>query len=69
MPSADPSVVGLRFLDGRLRTAVEAAAAVDDSTDDSLRGLYISDEQALTLAGGSEPRDTAPRPLLAGEDY
>jgi AAA+ superfamily predicted ATPase len=67
MPSAEPSVVGLRFLDGRLRTAVEAAAAVDDSTDDSLRGLYISDEQALSMAGAAATPDAESRIAVAGE--
>src|SRR5918994_7167163 len=67
MPSAELSVVGLRFLDGRLRTAVQAAAAVDDSTEDSLRGLYISDEQALSLAGGAATPDAEARIAVAGE--
>jgi len=67
MPSAEPSVVGLRFLDGRLRSAVEAAAAVDDTTDDSLRGLYISDEQALSLAGAAATPDAESRIAVAGE--
>src|SRR5215207_215064 len=67
MPPAELSVVGLRFLDGRLRTAVQAAAAVDDSTDDSLRGLYISDEQALSLAGGAATPDAEARIAVAGE--
>jgi AAA+ superfamily predicted ATPase len=74
MPSAEPSVVGLpasvvglRFLDGRLRTAVQAAAAVDDSADDSLRGLYISDEQALSLAAGAATTGAEARIATAGE--
>jgi len=41
------------FLDDRLRAAVRAAAAVDESPDDALRGLYISDDQALSLAAAS----------------
>jgi AAA+ superfamily predicted ATPase len=40
----------LRFIDERLRVAVRDAVAVDENPDDSLRGLYISDEQALSLA-------------------
>jgi AAA+ superfamily predicted ATPase len=67
MPSAEPSVVGLRFLDGRLRTAVQAAAATDDSADDSLRGLYISDEQALSLAAGTATTGADTRIAAAGE--
>jgi hypothetical protein len=39
-----------RFLDTRLRTAVQTAVAGGADPDDSLRGLYISDEQALALA-------------------
>ena len=38
------------FLDERLRSAVLAAAAADNDPNDALRGLYISDEQALALA-------------------
>src|SRR5215217_2767543 len=67
MPPAETPVVGLRFLDGRLRTAVQAAAAVDDGTDDSLRGLYISDEQALSLAGSAATPDAEARVAAAGE--
>jgi hypothetical protein len=40
-----------RFLDARLHAAVQAAVAGGADPDDSLRGLYISDEQALALAG------------------
>jgi AAA+ superfamily predicted ATPase len=39
------------FIDARLHAAVRAVAATDGNPDDALRGLYISDEQALTLAG------------------
>jgi hypothetical protein len=39
------------FLDERLRSAVVAAAASDSDPGDALRGLYISDEQALAMAG------------------
>ena len=38
------------FLDDRLRVAVEAAAAAGQDPNDSLRGLYISDEQAIALS-------------------
>ena len=48
------------FLDERLRAAVRAAAAGDENPDDALRGLYISDEQALSLAGGSTSADADP---------
>jgi hypothetical protein len=55
------------FLDERLRSAVRAAAAVDENPDDALRGLYISDEQALSLAGGSTSSDADPRLAAAAE--
>jgi hypothetical protein len=46
------------FLEGRLQGAVQSAVAAGNDPDDSLRGLYISDEQALALA--SEPGPTPP---------
>ena len=67
MPSAEFSAVGLRFLNERLRTAVQAAAAADDGAEDALRGLYISDEQALSLANGSTAPDADARLAEAGE--
>jgi AAA+ superfamily predicted ATPase len=67
MPSAESTVVGLRFLDGRLRTAVQTAAATDDTADDALRGLYISDEQALSLAAGTATTGADARIASAGE--
>ena len=42
--------VGFAFLDRRVRTAVERGAADDPNPGDPLRGLYISDDQALSLA-------------------
>ena len=48
--SAD--TVGFAFLDARVRAAVQRAAVGDPDPTDPLRGLYISDEQALSLAGG-----------------
>jgi SpoVK/Ycf46/Vps4 family AAA+-type ATPase len=39
------------FLDNRLRSAVVAVASPDGDAGDALRGLYISDEQALEMAG------------------
>jgi AAA+ superfamily predicted ATPase len=49
------------FLDARVQSAVRAVALGDDNQDDALRGLYISDEQALTLAGdlGAQNADPA----------
>src|SRR3954467_6311785 len=51
------SAVGFAFLDARVRTAVERAAAGDPNPGDPLRGLYISDDQALSLAGELEAQD------------
>ena len=48
------------FLDERVQAAVRAVAAVDDNQDDALRGLYISDDQALTLAGDLGAQDADP---------
>jgi hypothetical protein len=39
-----------RFLEGRVQAAVQAAVAAGNDPNDSLRGLYISDEQAVSLA-------------------
>jgi AAA+ superfamily predicted ATPase len=67
MPPAESAAVGLRFLDSRLRTAVQAAAAADDGAEEALRGLYISDEQALSLAAGAATVDADARLAAAGE--
>jgi hypothetical protein len=58
--TAEPGAA-LRFemLDARIRLAVEAAAAVDPNPSDSLRGLYVSDDMARSLAQ---------RPALAAVD-
>ena len=50
--SAAEPAGGLRFemLDARIRLAVEAAAAVDPNPSDALRGLYVSDDMARSLA-------------------
>jgi hypothetical protein len=50
-PSPDPpSAVTYAALDARVRAAVEAAIVDDPNPADPLRGLYISDDQALALA-------------------
>ena len=49
-----------QFLDERVQAAVRAIAGVDDNQDDALRGLYISDDQALTLAGDLGAQDADP---------
>src|SRR5215468_1370751 len=51
--SVEVSTGWFTFLDDRMRAAVRTAAAVDDNPDDALRGLYISDEQALSLAAST----------------
>jgi hypothetical protein len=50
--SSTPDPAGLRFemLDARIRLAVQDAAAVDPNPSDSLRGLYVSDDMARSLA-------------------
>jgi AAA+ superfamily predicted ATPase len=53
------------FLDERVRVAVRAAAVADESPDDALRGLYISDAQALSLAGAPGSVDADPRLAVA----
>ena len=57
----DTSAEVFAFLDVRLRAAVHAAVARGADPDDALRGLYISDEQALALAadGGEAPAPPA----------
>lgn len=51
--SAESSeTVGFAALDARLREAVRTAATSDPDPADPLRGLYISDEQAIELAAG-----------------
>ncbi|QEC48473.1 AAA family ATPase [Baekduia soli] len=59
--TAEPTHDWFSFLDARVATAVRAAALRDTSPDEALRGLYISDEQALALADeagaiGAQPR-------------
>src|SRR3954451_20088889 len=57
----EPATGWLGFLDARVGEAVRVAAAGDESPDDALRGLYISDEQALALAGGQSATGAEPR--------
>ena len=53
--------VGFAFLDARVRAAVQRAASGDPDPADPLRGLYISDEQALALAAGEREADVDAR--------
>jgi AAA+ superfamily predicted ATPase len=54
---AESTVAWFQFLDDRLRAAVHATAAGAENPDDALRGLYISDEQALALAADTSTGD------------
>jgi ATPase family associated with various cellular activities (AAA)/Winged helix domain, variant len=49
------------FLEGRLRAAVRTAVAAGSDPDDSLRGLYISDGQAIALSSEPGPAPPAQR--------
>ena len=65
--SADAApAVGFAFLDARLRAHVERAAAGDPNPGDPLRGLYISDDQALALAADAKAEDADARLAEAG---
>jgi ATPase family associated with various cellular activities (AAA) len=55
-----------QFLEGRVQVAVEAAVAAGNDPNDSLRGLYISDEQAMALA--AEPGTPTPTPSARLEE-
>ena len=55
------TAVGFAFLDARLRAHVERAAAGDPIPGDPLRGLYISDDQALALAADAKADDADAR--------
>jgi hypothetical protein len=48
---------GFAALDARIRAAVEAAASGDPNPADPFRGLYISDDLALSLARPEPPAD------------
>jgi ATPase family associated with various cellular activities (AAA) len=64
---ADPARIWFAFLDARLRAAVQAVAVRDANPDDALRGLYISDEQALALAGDLGATEADPLLKLAAD--
>ncbi len=51
-----------QFLEGRVQVAVQAAVAAGNDPNDSLRGLYISDEQAMAMA--AEPGTPSPSARL-----
>ena len=52
---ADAAPAWIPFLDARLQAAVRAVTGTEDLAHDPLRGLYISDDQALSLASGRGP--------------
>src|SRR3954452_23225232 len=56
-PPPEAPAMSFGFRAARLRAAVEQAVQGDPNPSDPLRGLYISDEQALSLAG--EDKDTS----------
>jgi hypothetical protein len=64
---AEPKRSWFALLDQRLQSAVRTVAAGEENPDDTLRGLYISDEQALTLAGDLGSQDSEPRLEAARE--
>jgi AAA+ superfamily predicted ATPase len=64
---AESTAAWFAFLDDRLRTAVEAAVAADHDPGDALRGLYISDEQALEMAAAPSAGDPGQRLAAAAE--
>ena len=64
---AEPPGSWFQFLDDRLRSAVQAIAGSEDNQDDALRGLYISDDQALMLAGDLGSQESDPALLQAVE--
>ena len=49
--TAEPAAVGFGFLAERIRATVERVAGRETNPTDPFRGLYISDELALSLAG------------------
>ena len=54
-PQPEAGGVTFGWLDGIVRAAVETAVAGDPNPTDPLRGLYISDEQALALVDEDAP--------------
>jgi ATPase family associated with various cellular activities (AAA) len=59
--ASETAAVGFGFLEERLRAAVERAATANGGADEGLRGLYISDEEALSLASGPAALDADAR--------
>jgi hypothetical protein len=59
--ATESSLDWFAFLEGRLQAAVQSAVAAGNDPNDSLRGLYISDEQAVALSSESGPAPPALR--------
>jgi ATPase family associated with various cellular activities (AAA) len=66
--SADATreTVSFGALDARIRSAVESVASTDPNPADPFRGLYISDELAVELAGEGPGGELDDRIALAG---
>ena len=57
----DAATITFAALDARVRAAVQRAADSDPAPSDPLRGLYISDAQALEIAGAERPQTAGDR--------
>jgi len=62
---AEPTTGWMSVVEARVSAAVRALASRDDDPDDALRGLYISDEQALALASDTSASRADPRVAAA----
>jgi hypothetical protein len=60
-PATEARLDWFQFLELRLQAAVQTAVAAGCDPNDSLRGLYISDEQALALVADAGPPEPARR--------
>jgi hypothetical protein len=58
---AATDATGFMAVEERIRAAVERVARHDPDPANPLRGLFISDDQALALAGGSRPAEPGAR--------
>jgi hypothetical protein len=67
VPSPAPEAPGFAALEARVRAAVHAVAGSDPNPADPFRGLYVSDDLALSLAAGGDLRELDDRLALACE--
>jgi hypothetical protein len=65
--SAEQRLPGFAALHARIRESVEQIARTESDPADPLRGLYVSDEQALSLAADGPPAQADERLSLAAE--